>query len=435
MKKGGNCMLKGRSLQVRNPFLFFLSLTLLIGISASTAYATNGYFANGYSIESKSLAGAGVALPQGSLDASVNPASMAFVGKRIDIGLTLFNPNRKYTVKGNPSGFPDTFPLIPGKIESDTEWFLIPSIGGNWPIDDKNSIGISIYGNGGMNTDYDTDTFYGSSPTGVDLMQLFVAPTYARKLAPNHAIGITPIFAYQRFEAEGLEAFALFSSEPDDLTNNDHKSSYGYGARIGYFGEVLPYLNIGATYQTRIWMTSLGKYQGLFAEGGDFDIPATWTVGVAVKPMPSLVFLVDVQQIYYSDIDSINNPLLPNLQTSLLGNDDGAGFGWDDITILKLGVQWQSSKEWTWRAGYSIADQPIPSSEVLFNILAPGVIKQHATVGLTRTIGDNQELKFAIMHAFENSVTGANPLEAPGQQKIKLTMNQWEFSVGYTWKF
>ena len=93
-----------------------LVLLLLLGFTAGSAYATNGYFGNGYSIESKGLAGAGVALPQASLDASINPASMVFVGKRLDFGLSLFNPNRKYDVKGNPSGFPGTFGLAPGQV-------------------------------------------------------------------------------------------------------------------------------------------------------------------------------------------------------------------------------------------------------------------------------------------------------------------------------
>jgi long-chain fatty acid transport protein len=140
-----------------------------------------------------------------------------------------------------------------------------------------------------------------------------------------------------------------------------------------------------------------------------------------------------VQEIYYSDVNAINNPLIPNLFVSQLGRNDGAGFGWDDITVLKFGVQWKSSKEWTWRAGYSIGDQPIPSSEVLFNILAPGVIEQHATIGFTRTIGTNQELKCAAMYAFPHSVTGPNPLDPV--QNITLRMRQWEFSVGYAWKF
>ena len=72
---------------------------------------------------------------------------------------------------------------------------------------------------------------------------------------------------------------------------------------------------------------------------------------------------------------------------------------------------------------------------MFFNILAPATIEDHATFGLTKKIGDHQELKFALMHALSNSVSGPNPLEAPGQQTIKLTMDQWEFSVGYAWKF
>lgn len=413
-------------------FLFSLALTVMSGIVAGTAYATNGYFSNAYSLESQGLAGAGAALPQGSLDASINPATMAFVGSRLDLGITLFNPNRKYSIEGAPSG-PPAFGLDPGAQHSNASLFLIPSAGVNWQIDNKSSLGVSIGGNGGMNTYYKTNTFFGSSPTGVDLIQIFLAPTYARKLIANHAIGITPIFAYQRFAARGLEAFSQFSSDPSHLTNNGYDNSFGYGGKIGYFGELFPFLNIGASYQSRILMSRFDKYQGLFAERGSFDIPSTWVVGLAIKPIKNLALLADVQQINYSEIKAIHNPFSPNIQASLLGRDNGAGFGWDDILILKLGVQWKSSKDWTWRAGYSIGDQPIPRSEVLFNILAPAVIKQHATFGFTKAVGTNNELKFAFMRCFPHTVSGPNPLDPA--QNINLTMNQWEVSVGYAWKF
>ena len=181
-------------------------------------------------------------------------------------------------------------------------------------------------------------------------------------------------------------------------------------------------------------MSEFDDYAGLFAEDGDFDIPSNWTVGLAIKPSPEVTLAVDVQRINYGEVDSINNPLLPNLMTPAgLGTDDGAGFGWEDITILKIGAQWQSSPEWTWRAGFSIAEQTIPNSEVMFNIIAPGVIETHATGGFTKTIGSNQEIDFALMRAFSESVEGANPLDPA--QMIELEMDQWEFSVGYTYKF
>ena len=74
---------------LRYLFLLLFCLTVLFGV-VNVAYATNGYFTNGFSIESKALAGAGVALPQGALDAAINPALMAFVGNRLDVGLVIF---------------------------------------------------------------------------------------------------------------------------------------------------------------------------------------------------------------------------------------------------------------------------------------------------------------------------------------------------------
>jgi long-chain fatty acid transport protein len=408
---------------------------LMVVLMSTAAFATNGYFAHGFGTNDQGLGGAGVALPQDTLDAAVNPANMVFLGERYDFGLAFFNPNREYTVTGNPSGFPGTFGLAPGTVKSDAKWFVLPSVGANWMLDKDSSIGLSIFGNGGMNSDYPTNTFGGDERTGVDLMQLFVAPTYARKLAPQHALGITPILAVQRFAARGLQAFAGFSSEPDNLTDKGYSYSYGYGARIGYQGEIVPMLNLGLAYQTRTYMSELSKYKGLFAEQGDFDIPSNWTAGLAFKPMPELAFVFDVQRINYSEVKSINNPLLPNLGASLLGNDDGAGFGWKDMTVYKVGVQWMSSKEWTWRVGYSKGNSPIEDSEMLFNILAPGVVEQHVTVGFTKAMPGNQDLNFALTRALSHSVSGPNTLEAPGQQTIELKMDQWQIALSYAWKY
>lgn len=180
-------------------------------------------------------------------------------------------------------------------------------------------------------------------------------------------------------------------------------------------------------------MSEFDKYAGLFAEQGDFDIPANWSIGLAAKATPDLTFALDLQKIYYSDVNAVGNAMLPNLQTSLLGDNGGAGFGWEDMTVIKAGAQWKSSPEWTWRAGLSFADQPIPDSEVLFNILAPGVIETHATLGFTRALAANQDLDVALMRGFSNSVSGTNALDPA--QTIELKMDQWEIALGYSYKF
>lgn len=411
-----------------------MSFVMIMNGTGSISYATNGYFPHGYGVTNNGLAGAGVAFPQDTLASAANPAGLVSLGTRYDAGISFFNPNRQYTVTGNPSGVPGTFGLAPGTFGSDSRWFVIPSLSANWSLHNDSSIGLAIYGHGGMNTDYSTAPGpYGSTSAGVDLSQLFIVPTYALKLASNHAIGVSPVFAYQRFEVQGLQAFSPYSSNPSSLTNNGHANSYGYGAKIGYLGKIMPQLNLGASYHSRTKMSKFSDYAGLFAEQGGFDIPSSWDLGLAYQAIPPLTFLFDVQQINYSEIKSIANPLLPNLQPGTLGNDNGSGFGWKDMTIYKVGLQWQSSEEWTWRAGYSTGNQPIPSAEMLFNIIAPGVIEQHATVGFTKNMTKDQAFNFALMRAFSKSINGPNTLEIPGQQNIELKMDQWEADFSYSW--
>ncbi|MEQ1638717.1 MAG: hypothetical protein ABL903_18820 [Methylococcales bacterium] len=191
------------------------TLLLLPGISE----ATNGYFAHGYGIRSRAMAGVGAALPQDAVAAAINPVGMAYVGDRLDLELELFNPHRKYTVEGPPTMAAGAFPLKPGVVESDSEYFPVPTLGWSHRLDNEQTIGLALYGNGGMNTDYPgfdsqtcptggQGTFCGGR-TGVDLMQLFISPSYARSFANRRfSVGIAPIFAVQSFKARGFGAFA-----------------------------------------------------------------------------------------------------------------------------------------------------------------------------------------------------------------------------------
>jgi long-chain fatty acid transport protein len=128
----------------------------------SIAFATNGYFSHGFGTKSKGLAGAAVALPQDAMVAATNPAGMVHVGSRWDVGLAAFNPNRGYTA--NDDAQPGSASIPAGEFESSNDFFFIPHFGINWMLDDVSSVGLSIGGNGGMNTEYRTETFRNFAP-------------------------------------------------------------------------------------------------------------------------------------------------------------------------------------------------------------------------------------------------------------------------------
>ncbi|WP_020166575.1 MULTISPECIES: OmpP1/FadL family transporter [Methylotenera] len=411
-------------------------LPLLLIIFSAESFATDGYFSHGYGVKSQGIGGVGIAFPQDALAAATNPAGLGLVGDRVDFGLTWFKPEREAEISGN------AFPGVDGTYSAnDTKHFFIPEFGYNRQVNPNLTLGVSVYGNGGMNSDYkDGIPLFGSQGSaGVDLIQVFAAPTATWKVTPSQTIGVSVNLAYQRFEVKGLQGFSGFSTSPNDLTNRGHDNSYGAGLHVGWIGEITDTVTLGATYQSRTYMTKFDKYKGLFAEQGDFDIPSTYGVGIAVKATPKLTIAADYQRINYNEVDAVGNASLQNLPNGL-GSDNGAGFGWKDANIYKLGFSYAYSDDLTLRAGLNHVDQPIGKGDTLLNTLAPAVVKDHLSLGATWVLANKSELSFVYTHAFENTVNGSNsippgfPPSGLGGGEADLKMYQNSLGIAYGWK-
>ncbi|MGV8990155.1 MAG: OmpP1/FadL family transporter [Thiobacillus sp.] len=411
---------------------------------AGSAYATNGMFSHGYGMKAKGMAGASTTNTEDTFAGANNPAAAAFAGNRMELGVDVFSPIRETTRTGGP---------FPGNVESDANYFLIPEFGYNRAINSQLALGVSVYGNGGMNTDYASgqldagpcamgaptgvpaNMLCGSGALGVDLMQLIVAPTAAYKIAPNHSIGISPLLGYQRFAATGLQSFQGISSSTADVTNKGNDDAYGFGVRIGYLGKISPTVTIGAAYSSKVDFEEFDKYKGLFAEKGDLDLPENYNLGVSWQATPAVKLALDYQRINYSGVNAIGNASGNSLTgTPGLGTVNGSGFGWEDMDIYKLGVEFKQSPSLTLRAGYSYADSPIngaAAGEATFNIIAPGVIEHHVTLGFTYTLKSGDEVTMAYMHGFENEVSGTNPFFG-GTDTTKMYQNS--LGIQYGWK-
>lgn len=425
------------------------------------ALATDGYFAHGYGMKALGRGGAAIAMTDDSFGGANNPANMVWVGNRFDIGLQWFRPDRAASRVGSAGG---TGALDGAADGNGDKSFFIPEAGFNYLVNPNLSLGVTVYGNGGMNTKYapgqlDPGICMGGPPTGVrsanllcgqgnlgvDLSQLIIAPTLAWKFHPQHSVGIAPLFAYQRFEAYGLQPFSAISSYPLSVgVNQGHDTSTGWGVRIGWTGQVTPTVRLGATFQSKIYMKEFDKYRGLFAEQGDFDIPMNFGIGAAWQATPKLLVTADWARIYYSQVKSVGNtsrapgcaptfPAGPGVGGGCLGASSASiGFGWQDVNVFKLGGEYRINSAWLVRAGYNYSQNPIKPEDVTFNILAPGVVQHHLTLGFTWTLPGGSELTGMYFHAFKNEVTGpaTNPyFNVGGTEKISLS----EDGLGIAW--
>lgn len=429
--------------------------------SVGTAQATEGYFQHGYGARQKALAGAGVADSRDATAVALNPAGLVHVENQYNFAVSVFSPRREYTGAAFPAANPGFAPQ--GSIESQWNYFYIPNMARSWRVDNGlvDVVAISMYGNGGMNTHWG-DVQRNSSPfectnpggavgtrtgifcaglLGVNLNQAFLSVAAAKKFG-KVSVGIAPILAMQQIEIHGLGAFAGISSDPNNLTNRGLVTSWGYGVRGGIEVALRPNVRVGVSGNSRVYMEEFDKYKGLFAEQGDFDIPASLQAGIAIDLRPDLTAMFDYRRIWYSDIaaisnDSQNASLAGAGNTAFnLGNDLGAGFGWRDIEIYKFGLEWRANDQWTWRAGYAHGENPVRPDDVMFNILAPGIVEDEYTAGAKYKWSDTLELELAGMYAPEVTLAGfelatvANPTHA-----IEVSMYQWEVTAGFTWKF
>jgi len=481
-KASANTIKKNRGklvMKAVSSFRHLSKLAVAIGaLSAVPAMATNGYFTHGVGTHSKAMAGAGDASPTMAIDVANNPAAGILVKESVDVGVGVFSPARSYNttdslLNGNMGTFTLNTPA--GGVESDNDYFFIPYVASNWHLSEETSLTVAFYGRGGMNTEYNrgSATFditgmgfppqtypgtFGAGRAGVNLNQAFLELAFSAKVSDSVTVGIAPVIAYQMFKAEGLSNFAPYTktfvenllstgmpTNPADLnlTDKGHDDSMGVGLKAGVIWSITDTFAVQAAYQTEIDMDSFDDYSDLFAEGGDFDIPATIRVGFSWAASDRLKLHFDVEETYYSKVASVANPMtnVAGCPTAglggqaidnCLGGSNGFGFGWDDVMVYQVGLEWspQGMENVTWRAGYNYGEQPISKENAAINILAPAVVEEHFTAGVSYDLDNDHQISVAVMYAPEKTVTGPNLFDPT--QNVSLTMDQFEIEVAYT---
>lgn len=398
---------------------------LLANASVGPVQATEGYFLHGYGARSKALGGAGAADTRDATAAALNPAGLTHVGNEADLAVSFFSPWRDVTGSGPPGFTPS------GEVESDNHLFAVPNLAVSYrlaPNPFADVVAFTVYGNGGMNTEYPTrggpGVFQGGK-AGVNLLQAFASVAFAKQFG-NVSFGVAPIVSYQQFKATGLGAFGVTDAELD--------RAFGGGVRGGVEWSITNQLRLGVSGTSRIYSQPFKTYDNLFAEDGDFDTPPSLQAGIAYDLTPNITVLADYRRIWFSSVNSVGNPSTNALLGIPFGADNGPGFGWDDVDAVKFGIEWRTSPKLTLRAGYAYNTNPIDARDVQLNILAPAVVQQHFTAGAQVKLNDRWDVEVAGYYAPEETVSGYEIIGNP-QHRVDISMDQFEVTLGVKYHF
>jgi long-chain fatty acid transport protein len=386
-----------------------LTLAALVLATAPAAQAGNGHVLHGIGATNSSMGGAGVALPNDALGAlNLNPALLTQLdGYRFEFSVEYNTPSNAVESRvQTPVG------TFSGRTEEDGDPALVPAFGWTHHKEDTRlAYGMGVLGLAGFGADYPQDPrnpLLAPQPQGFGRVysnyQLMKVPTVlAWQLSDQFSLGFSFNAARSALTASPAGFASPDCSGPDGpcffpSVNTD--SAWGFGASVGAYYKATPAFAFGLSYSTEIdfedfeWNTAhANPNRPNFGTARRVELqlnyPAVLVAGIGITPGDRLAIALDGKLISYEDTEGFADVL-----------------GFEDITVIALGVQYKATGRLTLRAGYNVSENPIPESRTFFTVATPAIFEDRVTAGLGIQATDRLQLNLGYYKVFENRISG-----------------------------
>ncbi len=228
------------------------------------------------------------------------------------------------------------------------------------------------------------------------LQRTVVSPSLSTAWGESGSVRLTGVLAYQRFASLGL---GVVSDSQPLLPGWLADDSYGAGARIDIGNRFSDRLRWDLGYQSHVDMDAFAHYRGVFADQGDFDIPASTTASLSYALTPRFAIDAGVQRVNYSAITPFTSSSLPVRFLALLGDSSSPVFAWQDLNVYSLGWTLSDQAIGNLQMRYTTRQQPIPTSKLLENALADATADDMFSLRWSRGFGSSANLSFSASYA------------------------------------
>ncbi len=367
---------------------------------AQGAHATNGDQMLGVTATQWGMGGAIVAAPQDAATIMYNPAGLATLGikdVRFDMGVGVLNPPRQANDR-----------------DSDSDYYLMPAGAAAFNVNDKLFLGMTMGGISGSGVDF-------PDVLGAPGAQAVVTTKQSYKIAPGFAYKISDQLSVGAAIQIGYQSLAMYNGmNPAAVLTLPQTQVYGAGMNAGLIYKVNDAVQLGASWTSKTnmdefkWNTNNGTYRMTM------DMPQSFALGVAFKPMPGLLVEADVKHIGFSDV-------LDKVAFQTPAGASSMNFGWSDQTVYAIGVQKDIDDKTTVRAGFNYGKSPIGQEDVNTNIGSLAITEKHFSLGATRKFSDKVSASLSYVHAFHNEITS----NVAPYNKIELEQNIINVQLSY----
>ena len=381
-----------------------------------------------------------VALGQGGVHLTENGDATAISHNPANL-MDLTEPEFTPTVTFGSSQKKFTSGMFGVTSETDNPISILPGAYIAWPFESDYAMGLGITTPYGQSTHWDKTSLISQfSPYDVSMETINFNPSVATKLGKSVYVGAgvdimwSSISMKQMYPLSKLTGGAMNSSA--DLSFEG--SGVGVGGNAGITWLVTDKQRIALVYRSPITVSYDGDFTidpgnagstppsaapAFLSPQTDFgteiEFPATVALGYGLKITDKVRLEADVEWIEHSTYDqqTLNvgrdNPLL----IQALGSNT-IRQNWDDTWTFGLGLDWDVTKNWTVRTGWTYLPTPVPSETLTpyqaendANILAAGLgykVKNHKidvayayNLMNDRTVKDNQNPYYNGSYEFD----------------------------------
>ncbi|QRG08398.1 outer membrane protein transport protein [Xanthobacter dioxanivorans] len=380
-----------------------IALASGFAIVSSAAWATDASQLTGYGVAAMSMGGASIAFPQDSIAAANNPAGLAYVGNRIDLDVQFLGASSQTTLI-TPANRIDGSIIAP-----------VPEMGFNYQLTPQITLGMSTFASGAA-FNYSTSALPipGMHNAQASFKQVVALPTVTYKVTDDFAVGASVGPAIQLFEASGLFAPGP-NGAPILFDSYNTRAAFGVTGKVGALWNVTNWFSVGASYSPKTIMGNIPGYSKtlLSTVGGGIDIPEQYGVGIAIRPFDNVTIAVDYLHISWSDVRAYNDL-----------------FGWQDQDVFRAGISYDFNDVWTFRGGFSLANQAPDSDFATQNFILTGINSNAITAGFTCRLGGGYEFNLGLEYDIPNPLVGTGP-----SLGTEIRTDFWVLAMGFGMKF
>jgi len=235
----------------------------------------------------------------------------------------------------------------------------------------------------------------------------------------------------------------------DDKDYTGEAKGWGVAGKFGATYKVNDQFRLGAAFHTKTAMDDLSSDGATMSMSvvtpmgamkqdvtgeiklRNFEWPATALVGGAFQVNDQLMLAADVKWIGWSDVMDAFRMSFKADNTAANGSFAGSSMDvtmdqkWDDQTVFQVGAAYKANEKLTLRGGFSLSDNPIPSS--FMNPLFPAIIEDHYSVGFSYGFDQNNSVA--------GSLTYAPEVEQTNTAGVRVTHSQTNWQLNYTYTF